>query len=632
MQKVFLVSVLFSLLLSSCGTLEIYVETTPEGEPALPVASATVEPRLSLDSTSDEIRLAMLKSATQWKSIWMDGTVTYYAMPQTDSLTFTTREQVWIDLTTNRFRVLSGPVDGAAEQFLTSDGQTILRMDLKTGQSQSSPMPDLGDVHQFVPTAQPGYAYPQPLWAQMGTPLSQLAFTSDLAQSEGTFKPIGTEAIAGREALIVEWTYAQGDLPSTRLWLDRKTAVILKMQGFDKGGGDSIRSEAVLSSVRFDDVFASSLFGIPSFLPQFSDVSGQAVEAVATSGPIPSGRDAFGELYFFELPHHTSEVVRFVRMPGRCAVGEADCPQVEAVNAPFPFSFTLPQLAWSPDGNYAALAYPDNPNGTPYKLWLFDPAAGTWTSLWEYAYIDPPMWSPEGDWIAFRQQDGLGGEDLMVIRPDGSNPKDLTASNALPAKGRPYVMDGWITRSILVRSSKMDSNGGTYLVRVADGNVQPLFVSLLPKMTLVPSQDGARIAYDYYDNFSAKHSLQVAEPDGANAVELASFTGGSLFPIVWSPDNRLVAFVYYSESAQGAQIADVYVIDRDGKRLKQVYKGSVIGEILFSPDGRYLLVNDTASPTGGRLFVVNLETLAQRLIQSPGLTLDADWILPSWRK
>jgi dipeptidyl aminopeptidase/acylaminoacyl peptidase len=122
----------------------------------------------------------------------------------------------------------------------------------------------------------------------------------------------------------------------------------------------------------------------------------------------------------------------------------------------------------------------------------------------------------------------------------------------------------------------------------------------------------------------------VTETDGANSTELASFTGGSLYPIVWSPDNTRLAFAY-SDAQSNNPTADVYVIDRKGTGLKQVYHGVTVGGILFSPDGKFLLVNETTSPTGGHLFVVNLETLEQRIIQAPGLSLDTDWYMPSWR-
>ena len=635
MYKVFVAVVLLTLLLSGCGTFEVYLDTTPVGESVLPDSaeiSATAEPRLSLDSTSEEIRQAMLESASKWKSVWMDGTITYNAMPGTDSQTTSVREQVWIDLTTNRFRVLTGPADGEAEKYIASDGLNILELDLKSGQSQSRPLPDFAKVGQFVPTREPGQSFPQPLWGQIGTGLSQLAFPSDFAQMEGTFKPVGTELIGDREALVVDWTDAQNELPSWRMWLDGRTAIILKMQTFQSGTADVVFSEVRVNRISFEDVFASSLFGIPSSIPQFSDISGQASVPLETGTDAPSGRDALGELYFFTLPHQAGRSAELVRMPGLCAVGEAKCPRLESVKPPYPFNFTLNPISWSPDGNYGAFAYPDSEAGSPQKLWLFDPQANTWTSLFEYAYIDPPFWSPDGEWIAFRVQDGLGGEDVYVVRRNGSDLKNLTASSDLPAEGRPYVMDGWISGNVIVRSGIPSNEGMVYLVRVADGHIQPMFETLLTKAVFLPSHDGAWIAYDNYDYSSLKHSLMVAEPDGANAVELATFSGGTLYPIIWSPDNRKLAFAYYTEPTQAPQAADVYVINRDGKGLKQVYKGMTVGSMIFSPDGRYLLVNETSSPTGVRLLTVNLETLEQHLIQSPGLTLDSDWSMPSWRK
>src|ERR1041385_8228996 len=122
MKKIFIALVLFALLLSGCGTFEVYLERTPAADStSFPAAAATEEPKLTINSTSDEIQHALLESATKWKTIWMDGTVTNYALDGTNSK-MTTREQVWIDLLTNRIRVLMGPVDGIANQFLTSDG------------------------------------------------------------------------------------------------------------------------------------------------------------------------------------------------------------------------------------------------------------------------------------------------------------------------------------------------------------------------------------------------------------------------------------------------------------------------------------------------------------------------------
>jgi hypothetical protein len=266
-----------SLVLSACGTPEIALETPPPEISEIAVGSAPeaiAEPRLSLTSSSEEIQHAMLESATNWLSIWMDGTVTQYALDGSGAPPDVKAEQVWIDQSLSRFRILTGPAHGTAETFKASNGMTILEMDLKTGWSQSYPLPDFAKVKQFVPTLEPEHAYPQPLWGQMGTHLSQLAFSSDLAQNEGTFRPIATEFAAGRETVIVEWTFAQNDLPSWRAWLDAETAVILKMQSFGKSGGETIQSEAVVNQVIYEGAFGQSLFRAPATLPQFSDVAG----------------------------------------------------------------------------------------------------------------------------------------------------------------------------------------------------------------------------------------------------------------------------------------------------------------------------------------------------------------------
>jgi hypothetical protein len=53
--------------------------------------------------------------------------------------------------------------------------------------------------------------------------------------------------------------------------------------------------------------------------------------------------------------------------------------------------------------------------------------------------------------------------------------------------------------------------------------------------------------------------------------------------------------------------------------------------LVFSPNGKYLLVEETTSATGGHLFLVNLATLETKMLQAPGLSTDFDWYAPSWR-
>jgi hypothetical protein len=599
------------------------VTSTPQGSSPFPFP-------LRADSTSEQIRQALLLGATRWQTLSLDGTLTQFAA---DGVTPTQvfREQAWIELSTGRFRVLVSGPDGAAAQALKyADGMTVVAIDLINGQSQSLPMPEF-ERGGYVPPVQEGTVFPQPLWGQIGTALSELAFSSNFAQNPGHFAARQLDQIAGRETLLVEWTFAGNALPSWRLWLDTQTAVILKLQNFEKGGGAVMQTERVVDRVVFDAPLDAALFRAPAEPPQFDAAAGATAGPIETAPAASPESEAAGELYFFTLPHQQGQSVQLVRLPGACVTGAAACPALESIPAPFPFNFNLSALAWAPDGSLAAFAYPDNLSGTPYKLWLFDPGDKSWRSIAEFPFIDPPFWSPDGAHLAFRVQDGVGGENVYVVQRDGSGLRNITASGALPAEARPYVMDGWITENLILRSALPGREGTVFLARAGDGAIRPLFETLLTKAIFVPSPDGAWLAYDDYDYQSQRHALRVTEPDAAHPLDLAAFAGGTLYPIVWTRFADRLAFAHSSTDSGFNPKSDVYVVGRDSAGLTQVYQGVTIGRLAFSPDGEFLLVEETTSPTGGHLFVVNLTTLEARILQAPGLSLDTDWYAPSWR-
>lgn len=357
----------------------------------------------------------------------------------------------------------------------------------------------------------------------------------------------------------------------------------------------------------------------------------QITEAASASGveSIPGSVPEAGELYFFLQPRSGGGMIELVKVSAACVTDPINCPPLEKISVPFAFNFTINALAWSPDGKYAAFSYSSNLNGTPTQLWLFDAEAKTWRALAEFPYIDPPFWSPDGSWIAFRTQNGMGGEDVFVIRPDGSELKNIAAD--LPVEGRPYIMDGWYTENVIMRSALPGSQGNIYLVRAANGQARPMFETLLTKAQFIASPDAGFFAYDEYDYTSQNHFIKVMEPDGANAETIAQFTGGSIYPMIWSPDSSLIAFNYYGSMTSGNSVAEVFVIRRIGGELKSVYKGNTVGRLLFSPNGKYLVIEETTSASGGHLFLVDLATSNVSILQAPGLSTDYDWYAPSWR-
>lgn len=576
-------------------------------------------------STPEQIQRAMLESALHWTTLQISGTVTWH-LP--DGLTQAFHETVRLDPLNNRYRVELKGISNSADNVLKiSDGATNYNINLNSGIAEQTPYPDFARVGQYVPPVQEGVAYPNPIWGQIGTPISEMAFPADFAQNSGTFSPLGMDTVAGRETLVVEWTYSGNSSPSWKMWLDTQTAVILKLQEFGKDGSNHMEGERILESIAYDQAFDAALFIPPANVAQPVNPTPVESHPVVTASASTFEADA-GEIYFFLQPHRQGESIRLAKVSGQCVFDSANCPPLEIIPVPFPFNFTINALAWSPGGRYAAFSYSDQPGGTPTKLWLFDANAKTWKPLAQFAYIDPPFWSPNGEWIAFRTQDGLGGEDVYVIRPDGSELKSISAD--LPAAGRPYIMDGWYAENIIVRSALPGGNGSVYLVRAENGQARPMFETLLTKSQFTASPDAGFLAYDEYDYDAQDHRLIVMEPDGSASLTVVQFFGGSIYPLVWSPDSRLIAFNHYSFSGT-EPLAEVYIVSRAGENLSLVYKGTTVGRLLFSPNGAYLLVEETTSISGGHLFLVNLATLERKILQAPGLSTDYDWYAPSWR-
>lgn len=577
---------------------------------------------LNMSSTSEQIQRALWESASRWTNLQMNGVITWYGV---DGVVLqTSQERVWLDPINSRYRVeLQNDIENVMK---LSDGFTISNINMNTNQVESFAYPDFAKVGQYIPPIVEGEAYPNPIWGQIGTPLSELAFASDFSQNSGILTPITIETIAGRDTLVVEWRFSESSELSWKMWIDTQKGIILKLQEFNKEGGNIVQGERIVSSITFDQTFDENLFVTPTnFQTAVNPTQIGSVPVVTEASSI--SEEELGELYFFLQPRAAGQSIELVKVSGACVFDSSKCPPLEKIQVPFQFNFTINALSWSSDGRYAAFAYSDQPSGSPTKLWLFDAEGKTWISIAQFPFIDPPFWSPDGSWIAFRTQDGLGGEDVYVIRPDGSELKSISAS--LPAEGRPYVMDGWYTENVIIRSALLGSSGNIYLVRAENGQVRPMFETILTKAQFVASPDAGFLAYDEFDQSTNVHTLKVMEPDGANATTITQFIGGSMYPVIWSPDSSLLAFNYYSFA--NVPTAEVYVIRRTGENLSLVYKGTTIGRLIFSPNGKYLLVEETTSISGGHLFLINLATLEQKILQAPGLSTDYDWYAPSWR-
>src|SRR5688572_6345139 len=78
----------------------------------------------------------------------------------------------------------------------------------------------------------------------------------------------------------------------------------------------------------------------------------------------------------------------------------------------------------SPDGSRVAYTVSNSDETVrPYsQIWILDIASGKSTRFGgEKDRASNPVWSPDGQWIAYSGRDGASGKSgLMVARPDGS--------------------------------------------------------------------------------------------------------------------------------------------------------------------------------------------------------------------
>jgi TolB protein len=225
-----------------------------------------------------------------------------------------------------------------------------------------------------------------------------------------------------------------------------------------------------------------------------------------------------------------------------------------------PYGFSL-----SPDGSRIAF-HLASPKG--YQIWTSDPEGKARTlvvSHPDHLYF-APMWSPEGEWLAFqdcvfRSDPGHDWSDLCLARGDGSGFRRVTSGQALwfgatygPAdnKGGGSNVPQW-TKS-----------GGVLMARRRPGSV-------------VPWQ--YRVGQPDLDHFNREY-LPGSARGGTDIVRWDSKTGTEQFltrsePAVWdfrateSPDGRWVAFC---RCATGGSPA-LWVMRSDGSEPRMLSQG-----------------------------------------------------------
>jgi WD40 repeat protein len=215
------------------------------------------------------------------------------------------------------------------------------------------------------------------------------------------------------------------------------------------------------------------------------------------------------------------------------------------------------EATWSPHAMYVAVASGNqltavNPHGTPQ---------------WSIARPDvrsPTWYAPNGYRLAY-----LSGGTLRVIAGDGTGDRELARSVARvgPAwrPGHPYAL----------AYAQAD---GTVMVRDADtGRLAWSRRTPARPRLLAWSADGARLLVLTQDG------ALLFDASGGRLGSAAGIGGEAVRDGALSPDGREIALL------SGGQVT-LTDIARPGSRPRRLFTGADLGQLSWSPDGRWLLI------------------------------------------
>jgi Tol biopolymer transport system component len=291
----------------------------------------------------------------------------------------------------------------------------------------------------------------------------------------------------------------------------------------------------------------------------------------------------------------------------------------------------LGRVDWSPDGRYLLTAEQDTPatasalvligarNGEKRRLTMPDPHISGDTDA---------VFSPDGNWIAFRRTVGPGVDDLYIApapAPDSSGRGPLPANSLkrltfdnTSIDGHAWTPDG---RSIVLASKR---GGGSYgLWRIAVSGSKPArltqagIVAVRPAISIL----GNRLAYESVINDS-----NIWELDIKSAVATRLLIASTMLDTSpqYSPDGTRIAF---RSTRSGSD--EIWVSNADGSQPRQIthYSGPLTGSPRWSPDGRQLAF-DSRQADNADIYIVPADGgTPRRFTTEPGSD-----VVPSWSR
>jgi Tol biopolymer transport system component len=297
---------------------------------------------------------------------------------------------------------------------------------------------------------------------------------------------------------------------------------------------------------------------------------------------------SFGEIYLLESTIDTPFKYRLVRLPSTCLQTDVTCPKPEIVpqfpeTEFYPTSISL--LHWSPDGSLALFM-----NGFNSRLLMLDPASLSVNQIpGELSMISDQMaWSPDGQWAALEVESSDSYMSrILLVNPRSSETRVLQIG--LEGMLEPLA---WLdTDRLLIFLTRYDYTGGDTtqkkdiaeesIYKIALDDLQPevfLYDIPLNGADLAVSPDKRWIALSMVRN--EKSLLEIYSMDGQKTQSYPEY----VLP-VWSPDGRWVAVTHVETSG-----FSVTLLNPEVNEERKLITLDYMPEYVWSPDSLNLMI------------------------------------------
>ena len=288
--------------------------------------------------------------------------------------------------------------------------------------------------------------------------------------------------------------------------------------------------------------------------------------------------------------------------------------------------FSVYAPSWSPDGKLLAIGV--NTDGTNMKLATVSVDDGTLTPVADQTWlnVNRTAWLNDGSGIVFTANDESHIQVWIASYPDGRLNRITNDSNFYGNFSLSITAD-----SSTIATLQIDRQNAVFVAPIENPTAGRMIVqagggALFYTASFVSWAPDGRIFYS--SNVGGNSDIWVTDSNGSNIQHLVSNNAFDGKPIV-SPDGRYIVFM-----SNRAGRVNLWRTDIDGSRPVQLTDGGYDLVSAFSPDGKWVIYESTASSDIRRVSIDGGEPV--RLIEgrlfSPSLSPKDGTIAGRYRK